>query len=616
MRILLVALNARYAHTNLAIRYLREALLAEKIADLEVRIREFSINEHIDYIAGEIYEEKPDLIAFSCYIWNMSQIGLLIRQLSLVLPQVYLAVGGPEVSFDPVEVLTAYPQLDAVVIGEGEKSFPCLVKSWVKGARPFLVKGIAWSLETKEEQHGVAVEDLVPEEFTGNIVPGKFGGYIVVNELRTEQLNLNQLPNPYPSFEDFQGKLAYVETSRGCPFQCEYCISSTFHGVRYLEPASFRKLLQQLFKNGARTIKFVDRTFNANRKHAFQVLDIFKEEAMKIMESGGAISDFLPLAHCEIAGELLDEEWLKYLKNFPAGMIQLEIGVQSTHQPTLEAIQRPQHFALWKEKVRFLQELGIPIHLDLIAGLPLEGWEEFRNSFNEVIQAAPENLQLGFLKVLKGSAIWQKSLEYGLVYLPYPPYTILQTKELSHKEIRDLVRFEELLEKYYNSGRFIFSMKHLLQKKADPFSFFHAFAQFWQKNSWFKREWKNKDLFQNLWEFLVETEEPLEQEIWQEVLRFDYYLMARPGMLPDFLQDQWTGKEGDQIREAIRSADYWREVIPAAQELDRRQWARATAVAYFRHKNKDEGSWYLFYYGNKTQYFKYEQENEYRKKQS
>jgi len=631
VRILLVALNARYVHTNLAVRYLQEALREQKIADVEVCIREFTINEQIDYIAAEIYEEKPDAIGFSCYIWNMSQIGALIQQLHLVLPQTYLMVGGPEVTFDPEHVLTEYPQLNAVVVGEGEESVPALIQAWAEGRLPVAVKGIVW----------------------------RSGDQIVFNQRRLQLPDLDQMPNPYPGFEDFNGRLVYVETARGCPFNCAFCISSTFCGIRYLEPERFREVLRQLFSNGAQTIKFVDRTFNADKKHAFRILDIFREEANRIIEAKGADGKEQQLrAHCEMAGELLDEEWLAYLENFPAGMIQLEIGVQSTHQPTLEVVRRPQHFAKWKDKVRFLQhQCDIPIHLDLIAGLPLEGWEEFRNSFNQVLAVEPGNLQLGFLKVLKGSAIWEKSSDYGLVYAPVPPYTILQTNELSYPEIRALVRVEEILEKYYNSGRFAHSMGYLLQNTDNPFAFFHSFATYWHDKGWFRRAWNSKALFQNLWAFIEEHQPIIGQRwIWRERIRFDYFLMERPGVIPEYMQDKWTGKKWDKMREEIRKDSSWIEKIPDSAEMDRRQWARATAVAYFQadipvldkqdrlikgntdkkdqesekepkkeqkqerqettletneQEHLEKGAWYLFYYRNKkTEYYRYEEKME------
>jgi len=614
VKVLLVALNARYVHTNLAVRYLREVLLAQGMTGLEVGIREFSINERVNSIAGEIYEEKPDMLGFSCYIWNISQIGSLIRSLRPVMPEARFFAGGPEVSYDPEDILCRFPELDAVVSGEAENSLPALIKAWQAGQLPTEVGGLVWRGK----------------------VTGQGADFIVTNEKGWDFPDLNQLPNPYAQAEDFKGRLVYVETSRGCPFNCEFCISSTFRGIRYLEPEKFRIILRQLLVSGAQTVKFVDRTFNANKRHAFRILDIFREEAARFLdtlaeEQKNTAEDRTVRAHCEMAGELLDEEWLAYLQDYPQGMIQVEIGVQSTHSPTLELIRRPQHFALWKEKVRFLQHnCQIPVHLDLIAGLPGEGWQEFRNSFNEVFDVRPDNLQLGFLKVLKGSAIWQKSKEYGLIYSPEPPYTVLQTRDLTHGELLALARIEEVLEKYYNSGRFRYSLAILFQYLPNPFDFFHHFAQYWQYKGMSQREWNMKALYANIYDFISDVnhgflektlgEADLQElkKVWREALRFDYYLLERPGAIPPFLLGKEPDQGADLIREEVRSAQSWQGIIKEAEELDRRQWARATAVDYFAAdipalaKNKpgdihsDNGAWFLFLYGGKgKQYFKY-----------
>ncbi|NLI92159.1 MAG: B12-binding domain-containing radical SAM protein [Peptococcaceae bacterium] len=587
MKILLVALNARYVHTNLAVRCLKEAVEEQKLEDTEVRIREFTINDRLEHIAGEIFEEKPDLIGFSCYIWNITQILFLIRSLRLVLPQAFLLAGGPEVSFDPQDLLSRVPQLDAVIAGEGEKSFPTLVKDLLQGRLPFGVKNLVWrSGET---------------------------GLIVSNKTEKGLPDLNDLPSPYLQPEDFHGRLVYVETSRGCPFSCEFCISSTTHGLRYLEPEKFRHVIRHLFNNGAKTVKFVDRTFNANKKHAFAILNVFREEAEKLR----GYSEGIPRAHCEMAGDMLDEEWIAYLGSLPPGMIQVEIGVQSTHLPALRAVNRRQKFSSWKEKAKILQhKFEIPVHLDLIAGLPGEGWSEFRNSFNEVIQVLPNKLQLGFLKVLKGSGVREKSTDFGLAYCPDPPYTILKTRELSHEEILSLKRLEEILERYYNSGRFRYSIKYFLQNAASPFDFFHSFAVYWQKEGWFSLEWNAKALFGNLWQFLTGSAPPVMRDatlhnrmIWREIIRFDYFLQERPGSIPEFLQGKKSGKEWDRIREQIRKDAGWMKIIPDAGKMDRRQWARATSVEYFEvdHEYRQEpGLWYLFYYGkNGTRFFPY-----------
>ena len=616
MRILFVALNARYIHTNLAVRCLREAMKIEGQKDWSVRIREFSINEQLDNIASEIYEEKPDVIGFSSYIWNINHVLTLIKHLRLVLPESLIFVGGPEVSFDAEKLLASYPQLDAVVIGEGESSVPALIKAWYSPHPPWEVRGVVWRWSKR---------------FRGEYIPAN-GDQIVTNDSNIALLDLNDLPNPYTEEEDFQGRLVYVETSRGCPYNCKFCISSISLGVRFLDPERFRLILIKLFQYGAQTIKFVDRTFNANKKHAFEILQVFQEEAAKHVA-------LTPRAHCEMAGELLDEEWLQFLRDYPTGMIQLEIGVQSTHQLTLHAISRPQNFSSWQDKVYYLQHTcNIPVHLDLIAGLPHEGWGEFSRSFDDVYEVRPNNLQLGFLKVLKGSEISERSDEYGIVFSADPPYSVLKTRELSHEEILDLKRIEEILEKYYNSGKFRFVLDYLLERWDSPFDFYHSLAEYWKQQSWFNREWSRRDLYRNLWQYLdsprtlqgIRKDTLLEQQksIWKEALKFDYYLNERPGQLPEYLSAHNETERsilfdrGQDTAEIIRRDSMWKNVIPEYKLMDRRQWTRATAVERFafdvpnnpcRSFNNDQDEnevWYLFYYsGKEVLFFRHEGNN-------
>lgn len=587
MRVLLVALNAKYIQTNLALRYLREEVRGHYP---DVMLKEFSINDHLDRIAGEIFEAKADVVGFSCYIWNLKEIVAVIRQLRPVCPKVRFVIGGPEVSFEAEEFLREHPEVDALVIGEGEKTFLELLKTWEEGQDPSHISGIAW----------------------------KRGEKILVNPSPVKPLSLNDLPFPYAEDEDFTGRLVYVETTRGCPFNCQYCLSSTFQGVRFLEPERFRKMFRQLLKNGARTIKFVDRTFNANKRHAMEILDIVQEESQLHTDAQGI------RVHCEMAGDLFDEEWLEYFKNYPLGLVQLEIGVQSTYLPTLKVVARPQKFEEWKKYVLEMRGYGIPLHLDLIAGLPEENWLNFRTSFNDVYEVKPDMLQLGFLKVLKGSGLRLQSNRYGLLFIPDPPYTILETKVLSHNEILQLQRMESVLDKYYNSGKFEQALHHVPKLFPTPFDFYHQFAEFWHKKGWFCRQWQGKALFDNIWEFLLDLEtaetrkgtEVISKNRICDALRFDYYMWERPNSIPDYLQSEFIldlGKKTEQlkaIQDKIRKDAYWETVIPELQEMDRRQWNRNTAVAYFTSDLQGDSNtpcWYLFHYqqGNVKAY-KYE----------
>ncbi|MDQ7093070.1 B12-binding domain-containing radical SAM protein [Desulfosporosinus sp. PR] len=572
MRVLLVALNAKYVHTNLALRYLRESV---RLVTPDVMLREFSINDRLDRIAGEIYEAKADVVGFSCYIWNIQEVLAVVRHLRPVCPEVRFVFGGPEVSFAVEEFLQAHCEVDALVLGEGEESFRDLLLAWREGGDPALVQGIAWKGDNK----------------------------VHVNPPKETAPNLDELPFPYTGTEDFSGRIVYIETTRGCPFSCQYCLSSTFQGVRYLEPERFRLMFRRLLEQGARTIKFVDRTFNAHKRHAWRVLDVVREESSVL----GLTS--LVRVHCEMAGDLLDEEWMEYFRSYPQGLLQVEIGVQSTYQPTLEIVSRRQNFEHWKDFVPDMQALGIPVHLDLIAGLPEENWTDFRTSFNDVYSALPDMLQLGFLKVLKGSGLRRNSGRYGLLFTPDPPYTILETSALSHGKILQLQRMEDVLDKYYNSGKFKHALSEALRLFPTAFDFYHEFAEYWQKRHWFQRQWQGKALFDKLWEFIewfgTQTARPTDfqdtRKTFLDALRFDYYLWERPNIFPDYFS-LGSGPEANissRRQEDIRRDGRWADVIPEFLTMDRRQWNRNTAVAYFETdvlRKGEEAGWFLFFY--------------------
>lgn len=574
MKILLVALNAKYVHTNLAIRYLRESVIGEFP---EVEVLEFTINEPIERIEAEIYEAKADVIGFSCYIWNLKETLAVIRQLRPTSPHSRILVGGPEVSFEAEAFLKKNPEIDGIVLGEGEVTFLELLRAWESNVYPSQVAGLAWRNPQNEE--------------------------IIINPPR-QQISMAELPNPYNHEEDFMGRLAYVETTRGCPFNCQYCLSSTFQGVRFLPPERFREILHQVLHLGARTIKLVDRTFNVSKEHSFKILDIVREVASQFpIEAGIRV-------HCEIAGELLDEDWLQYLRDYPKDLVQFEIGVQSTNPETLSIICRPQHFERWSNYVREIRGMNkAHLHLDLIAGLPKEGWESFRNSFNEVYRVQPDMLQLGFLKVLKGSGLRNKSEEYGLVYSPDPPYTILQTGDLSHQELLRLHRLEDILDRYYNSGRFSNTLVWAVQHYPTPFDFYHEFAEYWHRMGWFRQNWSGKALFEKLWEFTVSqmssesilVESTLSKNesapiiSLRERLRLDYYLWERPNLVPDYLvpPQETLPTDYPQLKHSLQQDQRWAQIIPEFTVMDRRQWSRATAVEYFQEPHPQ---WILFFY--------------------
>ncbi|HWQ89269.1 MAG TPA: B12-binding domain-containing radical SAM protein [Desulfitobacteriaceae bacterium] len=572
MRVLLVALNAKYVQTNLALRYLRETVINEFPATM---LKEATINEPIARLTGELYEAKADVIGFSCYLWNITETLKIIRDLRLVLPKIRIVLGGPEVSFETEKLMYDNPEVDAVVQGEGEAVFLELLRSWKSRQDPDNVPGLVWRCQDR----------------------------VVSNPRRSLLVDLDQLPDPYASEEKLDNRLVYVETTRGCPFSCQYCLSSAETGVRYAKPENFRRVFSKLLTYGARTIKFVDRTFNTCKEHAWKILDIIREEVEKAANARNI------RIHCEIAGELLDEDWLAYLKKYPQGLLQLEIGVQSTYRPALENIARSQHFEIWRKYILELrQNTEIPLHLDLIAGLPGENWDNFRLSFNDVYETQPQKLQLGFLKVLKGSGLRQKASRYGLVYQPDPPYSVLQTAELSYPDLLQLKRMEILLDKYYNSGRFQSFLPKVISLFPTAFDFYDFFAQFWHHRNWLGSPWKEKALFERLWLFVESWQitnsgkiSGQELELLRDVLRFDYYCWERPGLVPDFLLSAATVAAGSaatggrnekatqqhsmgELKKLLCekfAQDFGPRTVSLIDLMDRQQWARATAIAYF-----------------------------------
>ena len=644
LKVVLVALNARHGHTNLAIRCLeaavheagalitcpdrdfRDDLGANRERTPEVLLREYTINDRIEFIAGEIYELGPDLVGFSCYIWNIEKTMAVIRRLRAVIPKLTIVVGGPEVAHSSENFLKNNPDADRVFTGEGEPVLPEFLKAWRSGqdpAGPGRV-GRAGAESADTPWLSPSARPLSTIEAREN--PGRVWTWV----------------DPYRREEDFNGKYVYLETARGCPFSCAFCLSAASAGVRYLEPERIRPVLRRLFRWGARTVKLVDRTFNANKKHAFHVLDIFREEVRRFQSEqeespGGAEALFR--VHCEMAGDLLDEDWMIYLAAYPRGMIQLEIGVQSTHAPTLQAIGRRQDLKRWGAKVQYLQKnIGIPIHMDLIAGLPCEGLPAFLNSIDTVLALRPNRLQIGFLKVLKGTPLAAEADRWGLVYSQDPPYEVLQTADLDHHSLLALHRLEDLVEKYYNSGFFRYGLEAILENWERPTLFFQELAVFWKEQRWFERLWHRPGLMDNLRQFLeTRGSAPEQWRRWREALRFDYYCWDRPGnRLP-----AWLYGSSEQKKEAvgaqgalrptlpdIADKESWRLRLAIGQEFDRRQWSRATALSCFDYdvpqtfgaaresKPSDPGAagprgmssgpeligenppvWYLFFYG-------------------
>ena len=493
MNIILSTLNAKYIHTSLALRSIKA--YCNDFKD-DIKILEFTINHQENYILNEIFKNKPDILAFSCYIWNIEQTIDLVRELKKVLPSTSIILGGPEVSYDGEELLKSYKEIDIIVSGEGEETFYELLRNY-------------------KDNNG----DLSDIEGIIYRIDGK-----IIKTRERKLLDLDDIPFPYEDFDDLSNQILYYESSRGCPYQCQYCLSSRDKKVRFLSLERVFSDLQYFLKENVKQVKFVDRTFNCNKKHS---LSIWKY----LMENDNGKTNF----HFEISADILDDETLELLAKARPSLFQFEIGIQTTNIDVLSTIERKMDFDKLSNIVkRIKSNKNIHQHLDLIAGLPGEDYNSFKRSFNDVYSLYPEKLQLGFLKVLKGSKMRHNKDEYGLVYKDKAPYEILFTKELSYRELLKLKMIEEMLEIYYNSGHFYYSIRYISSYFDSPFDFYEALADYWESRGFHHINHSKLSLFTNLLNFYQEKINKNEK-IFKELLKFDMYLHEKVKKFPDWM---------------------------------------------------------------------------------
>lgn len=534
MKFLLVALNAKYIHSNPALYSLR-AYAGEQLQE-HVEIAEYTINNSLTDILADIYKRKPEVIGLSCYIWNIEMMLELVKELSKLLPDVPIWLGGPEVTYDAPKLLAKYPQITGVMIGEGEETFRELLEYYVN-------------------REG----DL--QRIPGLCLPG---GYTTPRELT----DISTLPFLYEDLEAFENKIIYYESSRGCPFRCSYCLSSIDKKVRLRDLETVKKELQFFLDHKVKQVKFVDRTFNCNHNHA---LSIWRY----ILKNDNGVTNF----HFEIAADLLKEEELDLLGQMRPGLVQLEIGVQSTNPRTLEAIHRVMDVEKLEQVVaRINAGQNVHQHLDLIAGLPFEDYESFGRSFNQVYAMKPEQLQLGFLKVLKGSEMCERAQEYGIVYTDKAPYEVLFTKWLSFEEVLRLKRIEEMVELYYNSNQFVHTLQFLVQAFDTPFQMYEALADFFERKGYFVNSPARSYRYQVLLEFACEYDRQYE-EVYKELLVYDMYLRENLKSRPEFAKDLAEYKE--RMWNFYKTEEEKRTYLPAYKEYDFKQMARMTHLEPF-----------------------------------
>ena len=500
MKILLAACNAKYIHSNLAV-YNLKSCSGEYSSS--VVVKEYTINQIRDDILKDIYLEQPDVVCFSCYIWNISFVRELVPDLKKILPQVEFWAGGPEVSYDAVEFLKKNPAFFGVMVGEGEETFHELAGYYIE-RKPETLSGI----------RGVAFRD-------------ENKGRDIVHTGWRELMDLSKVPFAYSNLTEFKNRIIYYESSRGCPFSCSYCLSSIDKKLRFRDIELVKKELQFFIDNKVPQVKFVDRTFNCKHDHAMEIWRY-------ITENDNGITNF----HFEISADLLRAEELALMKTMRPGLIQLEIGVQSTNPQTIKAIRRTMDFEKLKGIVEQIHSFGnIHQHLDLIAGLPYEGYDSFHKSFCDVYALRPEQFQLGFLKVLKGSHMMEMTGEYQILYKDREPYEVLSTAWMTYGEILRLKMVESMVEVYYNSGQFKNTLVFLEKYFDDPFRMYEALGRFYEKKGYSEISHSRMRRYEILMEFAGEQKE-IPSEALSDVMLLDLYLRENLKSRPSFASDQ------------------------------------------------------------------------------
>jgi len=497
MKIILTAVNAKYIHSNLAV-YALQAY-ASDYAD-HIVLKEYTINQQKDDIMRDIYLEHPDVVCVSCYIWNLSFVKELMADLIKILPGADFWAGGPEVSYDAEKFLTENSEFKGVMVGEGEETFKELAGYYVEK-----------NPQDLKDMTGICYRD---------------GDQIIHNGWR-QIMDLSSIPFIYKDLSEFKNRIIYYESSRGCPFSCSYCLSSIDKKLRFRDTETVKKELQFFIDNKVPQVKFVDRTFNCKHDHAMAIWKY-------INEHDNGVTNF----HFEISADLLREEELQEMSTMRPGLIQLEIGVQSTNPDTIKAIHRTMDFEKLKGIVDRIHSFGnIHQHLDLIAGLPYEDYDSFRNSFNDVYALKPQQLQLGFLKVLKGSHVMEMCREYGIVYKTQEPYEVLSTKWLDYDHVLKLKTVENMVEVYYNSGQFQNTLEYLENFFQDAFSIYERLGSFYMEKGYGDVSHTRMRRYEILLEFLEDVPEISVDQVKDQMV-YDLYLRENLKSRPGFARDQ------------------------------------------------------------------------------
>lgn len=566
MKILLIGINAKYIHSNPAI-YSLKACAGDYKKNIE--IAEYTINQRVEDIRKDIYLRRPDAIAFSCYIWNWEVIAQLLPDLAKLMPGVPVWLGGPEVSYRAEAVLDEYPQVTGIMVGEGEYTFGKVTE--------FYATKFTAARKEKSDAEVTGVQEIAGLKESSNEknlahIPG-----LVTRELNTGApmvLALADIPFWYADGdllkEEFKNRIVYYETSRGCPFRCAYCLSSIDKTVRFRPMDMIKKELAFFLENRVPQVKFIDRTFNCKHSHAMEIWQY-------IHRHDNGVTNF----HFEIAADIINEEELELLSQLRPGQVQLEIGVQTTNEQTLEAIRRTTDLDKLKANVARLRSFGnIHLHLDLIVGLPFEDKTSFIRSFNDVYAMKPNDLQLGFLKVLSGSHMGEKTADYGILYESKPPYEVLSTNWISYEDVIGLKRVEEMLEVYHNSGQFANTIAFLEKQFETPFALYEALADFYERKGFFVQAPSRSYRYEVLFDFACEADAS-NREIYRELLTYDLYLREKLKSRPAFLQDR-------KLQEDLVWSFYKKEaeepvLLKDYAEYTPKQMMHLTHLEYFKY---------------------------------
>ena len=552
MKILLVAINAKYIHSNLAVYCLKaydEKNMPQDV-NVQIELAEYTINQNRDEILKDIYRRQAEMVCFSCYIWNLDYVESMIRDVKKVMEDVIIWAGGPEVSYDSRETLGRLPELTGVMKGEGEKTFAKLCEVYVK--------------------HSEALEQSL-EQIDG-ITFRCSDGTICERPWRVP-MDLSEVPFVYHDMKKFENKIIYYETSRGCPFSCSYCLSSIDKRLRFRSLDLVFGELQFFLDHKVPQVKFVDRTFNCKHDHAMAIWKY-------IHEHDNGITNF----HFEVAADLLNDEEIRLIRQMRPGLIQLEIGVQSTNTDTIREIRRTMRLEEVREHVARIKEKGnIHQHLDLIAGLPYEDIKSFRKSFDDVYSMRPDQLQLGFLKVLKGSHMQEMQQVYELRYKDEPPYEVLSTKWLPYSDVIELKGIEEMVEIYYNSGQFTHVVEALVENYVSAYQMYRDLWQYYEDHNYMGIQHRRSARYEIVLDF-VKEKYPEQTDVMRELLTYDYYLRENAKSRPEFAGEDATDKRF--VRAFYEEEEKERKHLPGYEQFDKNQMRKMTHLEYFPHMGK------------------------------